>query len=643
MRLESELKCNFRVEERVTPSAEDILEESAEPSSSGVEECGFFNRQDFVGGDGMYKVAVKMLGKLTMEGFKDLRKEIMEQFKIPKKWLPSFATLTKNRPTMIAVECEPSLVTKINQGPPKEPSPNQSTVDFMKDMEDVGLDIDSYDINDTTWTSAPLIVKNPQVNISSFVRKEMSLKECHDELKATEINDTFHLAKIEGEYDKYVDILKTQHKKLGFDPFCHKRGILIDSYDGARHENTAKNETNIVSFSSKLVSQESLRNGYGGGSSLDILTWQQFRGDETARNVFPAIERILLTKERMSHDMVKKQDVDQFDMYELHDGKMIYLLTGHSLFNRKFHPFVLCECQRGEGLKEGHVCKLITHEKTIEMWDKSKRRWENKLSKLKEGEKYTKKSHMDFVDKHFLGISHFGIHPDYLRRDKIRFDVFHLRCAVTRRIIDYLRMFILRSSKEVIDAFTRVLESFFSRHIVLVVILLKPLSKLKGPELLSFIKNSNKIIDFLENTFEKTEEMKHLCEVIQLWLEITPFMLITYIDDVNDYKKKLVDWEQKLKLFYDVGAKTILTKNKANPGDNETFYLHVLRFYLPHIAKKTLEDHDLGLGIFTMQGFERRNKESKNTLRRFSNKKGNVLPNNLRRLFDIFYYKQTAV
>ena len=63
-------------------------------------------------------------------------------------------------------------------------------------------------------------------------------------------------------------------------------------------------------------------------------------------------------------------------------------------------------------------------------------------------------------------------------------------------------------------------------------------------------------------------------------------MLITYLDDKEDYKLKLLDWENKLKLFYAVGAKTILTKNQANPDDDETFYLHVLRFYLPHISKK---------------------------------------------------------
>ena len=78
-------------------------------------------------------------------------------------------------------------------------------------------------------------------------------------------------------------------------------------------------------------------------------------------------------------------------------------------------------------------------------------------------------------------------------------------------------------------------------------------------------------------------------------------------------------------------------------GDDETFYMHVLRFYLPKIARVTFDKHGLGLGIFTMQGFERRNKESKNTLKRFTNCKGNVLAANLRRLWDVYYYEKTAL
>ena len=46
-----------------------------------------------------------------------------------------------------------------------------------------------------------------------------------------------------------------------------------------------------------------------------------------------------------------------------------------------------------------------------------------------------------------------------------------------------------------------------------------------------------------------------------------------------------------------------------------------------------------GAGIFTMQGYKRRNKESKNTLRRFNNNKGNIIIGNMKRLWDLFYYE----
>ena len=55
------------------------------------------------------------------------------------------------------------------------------------------------------------------------------------------------------------------------------------------------------------------------------------------------------------------------------------------------------------------------------------------------------------------------------------------------------------------------------------------------------------------------------------------------------------------------------------------------------IAKITFERHRLGVGIFTMQGYERRNKESKNTFKRFNNHKGNILVQNINRLQDVYF------
>ena len=86
--------------------------------------------------------------------------------------------------------------------------------------------------------------------------------------------------------------------------------------------------------------------------------------------------------------------------------------------------------------------------------------------------------------------------------------------------------------------------------------------------------------------------------------------------------------------FKTCGASTFLTKNQ--PGDRETLYNHVVWGYLPQMACETWQKHNLGIGIFTMQGFERRNKESKNCFRRFTNKRGNTNLQNLKRLWDVF-------
>ena len=134
---------------------------------------------------------------------------------------------------------------------------------------------------------------------------------------------------------------------------------------------------------------------------------------------------------------------------------------------------------------------------------------------------HSKKKHMDWVDENNFGISHFGLHPDLLRRDNMRFDVFHCRSSITRMMMGNLRKF----------------QSF-------------------------------------------------------------------------------------------------LTKNKGDPRGDETFHMHCLRFHLPKIAKTTLEKDGLGLGIFTMQGHEHRNKEQKNTLKGFCNGRRNILSNNMNRLCD---------
>ena len=149
------------------------------------------------------------------------------------------------------------------------------------------------------------------------------------------------------------------------------------------------------------------------------------------------------------------------------------------------------------------------------------------------------------------------------------------------------------------------------------------------------------ILNFLNDKFVVTSQIKHLTKGLLLWKTITPFLLITKIEDKKEYEKKMSAFNKSLKQFYEHGKFTFLTKN--SPGDDETFYMHCLCFYLPQKAKETIKEFNVGLGVFTKQVFERRNKESKNTLKRFSNCKKNICISNVKQLFDVFEYKQNAI
>mmetsp|Transcript_47890 Transcript_47890/g.55252 ORF Transcript_47890/g.55252 Transcript_47890/m.55252 type:complete len:93 (-) Transcript_47890:8-286(-) len=80
-------------------------------------------------------------------------------------------------------------------------------------------------------------------------------------------------------------------------------------------------------------------------------------------------------------------------------------------------------------------------------------------------------------------------------------------------------------------------------------------------------------------------------------------------------------------------------KNKR-VGDHGTYYLHYLRFYIHKRARQTWETHECGIGIYSMQGFERRNKESKNCMKKFNNNTHRRIPQSLRRFWGIFFRRK---
>ena len=417
-------------------------------------------------------------------------------------------------------------------------------------------------------------------------------------------HDVNYFAEIAGGYPKVLDCLLEKRRTLFRNCGAQEDLVVLNSFDGAIHGVTNKKQLNITSYSSTIVSVDMLKRGLSSASTSMILTWKQVMGDEKVETVFPVVKSLYeWIGKHVCGALVRGKNIT---IYEVHDCKMLYSLLQCSMWNRKHHPFCLCDCMKGDGvINPDHVCTFITDENHVKLWEQSLKVYTEKS----QDPRWNESHHKDYCDFYLKGCTHFGFHPRELIRSSIRFDMLHLRCSLTRKLAKYLMEFLSQQHVDLQDHFELLLLSFWSQFCVTWWELERPLAKFKGPELILFIENTPAIADFLLLNFPEDEQAIKISKVLMVWHEITPFLTITYIDDKASYQAKLDKFVLDLKEFYLLGSETFLSTNYA--GDEENFYSHCVRFYLPKIAEVTLEKHNMGLGIFTMQGFEHRNKESK--------------------------------
>jgi hypothetical protein len=453
-------------------------------------------------------------------------------------------------------------------------------------------------------------------------------------------------AKIDGTYKDYIMLLKTKHERKGRKVEDSTQAIILDSFDGAEHLRSKKDITSVISFSSVLFAPNWINDKtVSPSSSLNMLTWQQLLGHESLSTIMPAVKEYFNCKSKLyTHN--NESSSTKYWYYDIHDGKMLYLLTQHSQWNRKFHPFLLCKCKRGEGVTNaGHTCELLSHQEQVQMWDRSLRRWNYKKNvEQNEGSHYSNVQHNDWIDKENLGVSHMGLHPNVLPRHHIRMDVFHLKCAVTRKLMAYLRNIVLDFSQAVREQFEKtVLRTIWKDFHIYVWNNNKNFSSFQGNELALFVSSTDIIVQWIDSDIELNPLMEDIKDALKLWKEIFKFLGTTYIvqGGEEEYCNRICKFNDDVTAFYEKGRKTFLSV-PGKPGAGETFYMHALRFYLPRIARHTYQRHGLGVGIFNMQGFERRNKESKNCMKRFCNHRGNILVNNMKRIYDVFEHDINA-
>ena len=578
--------------------------------------------------------AINMLTDLSRNTYDRQRKSLLKDFpQIDETEIPTHYQMCKDVPPFEEVVLNP-------------------------DVEDMPLQLDeshellTSSIDDTAlgtfFNARPVLIENNEEStVSSFIgrEKDIDFGEALDLLKKRQVESgEIRFTRLVGGMKVYVKMMVDKYKRLKIP--LDESILVIDSYDGAEHRKIRGKMAGVVTFSSTICSEKSVKNGNTTAQSLNILTHHQYVGNENIRNLFPVLKDIYNEKAliRSNGGTVEGRN-EKFVFFDLHDGKMLYLLTQHSLYSRLHHPFLLCKCHRGEGVKDpNHQCTLISHDDQIKYFERSKKRYENKRKRLKENEKYDKPEHNDWIDVNNLGISHFGLHPNLLPRHKILFDTMHCKMSITRRLLNYTRSFLNRAmfNTQTQREFCDLLSEFWNDHNCLSWIMGGSFQRLIGTELFKFVDNVEKVTNFMKDHIMQSDILDFLCNGLLLWKDICPMMSVLKYENDEDFNNKLCNFEAKLKEFYIAGTRTFLTKNPSDVGNDETFYCHVLRFYLPQIMKQLYQDHRVGLGICTMQGFERRNKESKNTMRRFFNGRGNIILTNMKRLWTVFFFSKNA-
>ena len=132
---------------------------------------------------------------------------------------------------------------------------------------------------------------------------------------------------------------------------------------------------------------------------------------------------------------------------------------------------------------------------------------------------------------------------------------------------------------------------------------------------------------------KKEVSWTNFCTALKLWPDLYKFLVKAKVD--GNYLDKVKVFEKNAELFYEAGKISFLSEGTDISG-KETSYIHVLRFVTGKLARLTFNCHSVGIGVFILQGYKRRNQESNYVALRHTNKLYNFIAQILRRLTENF-------
>lgn len=133
--------------------------------------------------------------------------------------------------------------------------------------------------------------------------------------------------------------------------------------------------------------------------------------------------------------------------------------------------------------------------------------------------------HSDWIDHSNYGVSHFGLRPSIFPLSNIRFDVFHLICAITRKLMSYIHKYLRNYNLTLNKRFYEILSEHWNNYYVNVWAQNKGFQCFTGKEIKAFIEMKEDIVNFMNDNFHQRSQIaSDICNMVTKWNGIVHFL-----------------------------------------------------------------------------------------------------------------------
>ena len=151
--------------------------------------------------------------------------------------------------------------------------------------------------------------------------------------------------------------------------------------------------------------------------------------------------------------------------------------------------------------------------------------------------KYVVKNCSNLVDQQNGCFPILGLHPNLLSIDSLRSNTFHLKCAVTRKFMKFIRKFLLQQATQVSESFLRlILKRFCNDYHIYVWNNRKICPSFFGNKIALF-----EVVRFLNKNILPTALVDDITTAFEFWMQIWKFLSISHQCKISkqEYQTKL--------------------------------------------------------------------------------------------------------